>query len=274
MNKILITNIQRFSLHDGPGIRTTVFLKGCSLRCPWCSNPENMLPEQQAYINDGISGIYGRFYTTEELVKECLKDKVFYKGDMDDPKCWNISSADDLEYLPGGVTFSGGECLLQIDSLIPVILALHEQGVHVAAESCLYVPETSLKAAINHIDLFYVDVKILDPNRCKDVEHGQLEMYLDRLELLFKSGSPIVLRIPVIGSYTDTYENRKAVHDLLTEYKKNILKVELIKEHKLGESKYKSLNMKMDYHGVEDSLMELYRKELNDVQLPIEICSI
>ena len=74
---ILLTNIQRFSLHDGPGIRTTVFLKGCSLRCPWCSNPENLKPHPEKYMKDGIDGIYGKYYSASELVKECLKDKNF-----------------------------------------------------------------------------------------------------------------------------------------------------------------------------------------------------
>lgn len=70
MKKILLTNIQRFSLYDGPGIRTTIFLKGCSLRCPWCSNPENLISVPQNYIKDGISGIYGKYYSQDELVSE------------------------------------------------------------------------------------------------------------------------------------------------------------------------------------------------------------
>ena len=78
--KIYVTNVQRFSLHDGPGIRTTVFLKGCSLRCPWCSNPENLIYEPQKYIKDGIYGIYGRQYEIEELYSEIVKDINFYDG--------------------------------------------------------------------------------------------------------------------------------------------------------------------------------------------------
>lgn len=85
MANILLTNIQRFSLHDGPGIRTTVFLKGCSLRCPWCSNPEK-------YVNNGLSGVYGREYNTDELYIEVVKDLAFYDGD------W---SSLELEEMPG-----------------------------------------------------------------------------------------------------------------------------------------------------------------------------
>ena len=81
-SKVMITNIQRFSLHDGPGIRTTVFLKGCSLRCPWCCNPENIKPDTQKYIKDDIEKFYGTEMTLKELYDEIIKDKDFYAGNI------------------------------------------------------------------------------------------------------------------------------------------------------------------------------------------------
>lgn len=280
MNNILLTNIQRFSLHDGPGIRTTVFLKGCSLRCPWCSNPENLLPTPQDYIKDGLPGTYGKSYSPGDLIKECLKDLAFYEGKLPTPDLWNITDADSIELLPGGITFSGGEALLQMEALVPVINALHEKQVHVAVETCLFVPAQLLNLALEHIDFFYVDMKILSPDRCKSVEHGNLELYLSNLDQLFTWRStdgkrkPVVIRVPVIGSYTDNVHNRRAVHDLISKYRESILKIELIKEHNLGESKYRSLNMTMDYHGVEDSLMEEYKAELSDLGILTEVCKI
>ena len=283
MNNILITNIQRFSLHDGPGIRTTVFLKGCSLRCPWCSNPENLLPVPQDYVKDGIQGIYGKYYGTESLVYECLKDKNFYYGKLNDPSLWNISSESDIEDLPGGITFSGGECILQMVSLVSVIQALHRENIHIAVETGLFVPARSIELALQYIDFFYVDVKILNEARCKSVEQGNLNLYLKNLSTLLSwtdknnNHKPIVIRIPVIGSYTDDPANRIAVHDLLSrslENGGNILKIELIKEHNLGASKYMSLNMTIDYHGVDDGLMEQYKDELSDIGIPTEICKI
>lgn len=279
-NSILLTNIQRFSLHDGPGIRTTVFLKGCSLRCPWCSNPENLLPQPQDYIKDGIPGTYGRYYSSDELVHECLKDKAFYEGKLNSPELWSISSASDIEKLPGGVTFSGGEALLQADALVPVCKALHEQSIHIAVETCLFIPSSNLNLAFEMVDFFYVDVKILDPVRCSSVEHGNLELYLSNLHTLLtwtdEKGhhKPVVIRIPVIGSYTDDHTNCKLVHDLLEKHINSILKIELIKEHNLGESKYKSLGMQLDYHGVEEELMEIYKQELSDLGIVTEICKI
>ena len=279
-NRILLTNIQRFSLHDGPGIRTTVFLKGCSLRCPWCSNPENLIPMPQPYVKDGIKGCYGKYYNTEELIKECLKDKAFYIGKLDDPMQWEISNPEDIDLLPGGVTFSGGEALLQIDALIPVIIGLHNSGVHITVETCLFIPVKNLQAALELVDLFYVDIKILDAERCKALEKGNLECYLSNLDTLFawrdKQGKnkPVIIRIPVIGSYTDTPDNRNAVKMLLAKFKNSILKIELVKEHNLGESKYRSLGMQPDYHGVEDGLIELYKVELETLGILTEICGV
>lgn len=280
MNKILLTNIQRFSLHDGPGIRTTVFLKGCSLRCPWCSNPENLEPTPQPYVKDGRRGVYGEYYEPETLIKECLRDKAFYQGRIDDPAFWSINSAAELDELPGGITFSGGEALLQIGSLIPVITALHKENIHIAVETCLFVQAYNLELALECIDLFYADVKILNPYYCKTVEHGDINLFLENLNRLMtwkdKRGrkKPIVVRIPVIGSYTDNKENRAAVKLLLRKYQESILKIELIKEHNLADSKYRSLNLEMTYNGVSDELMEQYKNELEELGTLTEICKV
>lgn len=273
-NQILLTNIQRFSLHDGPGIRTTVFLKGCSLRCPWCSNPENLLSFPQSYCSNGVEGVYGRYYTCEELIRECLKDKVFYEGDLAHPDMWNVKEAFLLKRLPGGVTFSGGECLLQMDPLYQVCEALHKEEVHIAAETCLFCPESDLELAIRFVDLFYVDMKILNAEGCREVEKGDLQQYLNNLDLLMKSGRAVVIRVPVIGGFTDTPENRDSVKKLIEKYRKNILKIELIKEHNLGESKYRSLNLQSSYRGVTDEQMKEYLEELSDLEILTEICKI
>lgn len=276
---ILLTNIQRFSLHDGPGIRTTVFLKGCSLRCPWCSNPENLRYQLEPYKKDGIEGTYGRWYSADELVHECLKDRGYYDGKL---PCdlWRISSADQIEKLPGGVTFSGGEALLQVEALVPVCSSLHDAGVHIAVETALFVPEHHLQLALENIDFFYVDIKILNQTRCKEVEGGNLDLYLNNLDTLLTwkdaegKGLPVVIRVPVIGGYTSSPENRKAVKSLIEKYQDRILKVELIKEHNLGESKYRSLNMEMHYTGVDDELMERYKAELDELGIEVEVCRI
>ena len=282
MEKILVSNIQRFSLHDGPGIRTTVFLKGCSLRCPWCSNPENLSASPQPYIKGGVEGVYGRNYDAEELVKECLRDQAFYEGKIgrDD---WNIDKAEDIDKLPGGVTFSGGEALLQIDSLIPVCEQLHAADVHIAIETALFVPERNVRLALDNIDFFYVDMKMLDSEQCREVEKGDLDLYMANLDMLLswrnedgraRRGKPTVIRVPAIGKYTDAPGNRRAVKELIRKYLDCVLKIELIQEHNLGESKYRSLNMQMHYQGVDDELMETYKAELDQLEIAVEICRI
>ncbi len=264
--KVIVTNIQCFSLHDGPGIRTTVFLKGCSLRCPWCSNPENLTAEPQEYIKDGVSGVYGKYYSCDELYSEVIKDKAFY-GNYNSEAKFNLKNAH------GGVTFSGGEALLQADKLEPLLKRLRTEGIHMAVETCLFVPEKLLDIAIQYIDLFYVDIKILDPLRCKKQLGGNIEQYFRNLNTLFKSKVPVVFRIPVIGGWTDDQENREMVLDLLTRYQP--LKVEFIKEHNLGVSKYQSLDMEIpDYRGVSDGLMLEYADIVARTGIDVEICKI
>lgn len=230
--------------------------------------------EPQPFIKDGIEGTYGRYYSPDELIKECLKDRGYYEGKLSDPSLWKIRSAKDIEKLPGGVTFSGGEALLQMERLVLVVEELHRNDVNIAVETALFVNPQMIELAIQHIDFFYVDMKILDKNRCKEVEKGDLGLYISNLDMVLNSNSPVVIRVPVIGGYTDNLENRKAVKELIGKYKDSILKVELIKEHNLGASKYKSLGMELSYKGVEEELMERYKAELDELGIAVEICKI
>lgn len=255
-----------------------MFLKGCSLLCPWCCNPENIQSSPQSFTKDGVEGEYGKWFTAEELVREVVKDRTFYEGKLDS-SLWSITTASDIELLPGGVTFSGGECLLQMPQLVPVCEKLRAEDIHMAVETSLFVPRDHLQLAINYIDFFYVDMKILDSELCSATLHGNLNLYLRNLDELLnwtdgRKRKPVVIRIPVIGNYTETDENRKSVRKLLRQYRDKIIKIELIKEHNLGELKYKSLNMKADYHGVSDELMKRYKTELEDLDIPVEVCMI
>lgn len=284
LHEILITKIQRFSLHDGPGIRTTVFVKGCSLRCPWCSNPENLSGNLQKFIKDGREGIYGSYYTTDDLYMEVMKDKLFYTGEI---KEFYIKKVEYINNLPGGVSFSGGECLLQIDKLVSLFKRLKSENVHITVETCLFIPKKNLLQAIEYIDFFYVDVKILDEEKCQTCLCGNIELYLSNLDILLHSEKPVVIRVPVIGEYTDDDKNRRRVADLIAKYvadaRANLLKVEIIKEHNLGTSKYQSLALcnegyeVPEYKGVSDELMERYKQEIDEKifgKIPVEICRI
>ena len=141
--KVRVSNIQRFSLHDGPGIRTTIFFKGCNLKCPWCANPENIDFMPTPYINDNTKeeGIFGYEVEALELYEEIIKDKEFYKLNN------------------GGVTFSGGEPMLQMRQLEPLLQKLKEEKINMCIETALQVPKELVEIAQKYIDEFIIDTK-------------------------------------------------------------------------------------------------------------------
>lgn len=163
--KVKITDIQHFSLHDGEGIRTTVFLKGCNLKCPWCANPECISPK----IEKG----FGKCISLDELREEILKDKPFYETG-------------------GGVTFSGGEPLLQINALKPLLDTL---DINICFETALFVSENMVKIANDYADELIVDIKMLNPENCKNVLGGNVDQFLSNLN--FIDLNKTTFRIPV-----------------------------------------------------------------------------
>ncbi len=218
--KTLITNIQRMCMHDGPGIRTTVFFKGCSLHCPWCSNPENISAGRESYTVNGNTGMYGKFYTEEELYREIIKDiKFFGQG--------------------GGVTFSGGEPLLQLPFLQPLLSRLREKDINICVETALHVPTESLMSVLPYVDLFFVDMKILHGDMCKNVLGGEVATYLHNLDTLLDRGKQPIIRIPCNREYTLKEENFSLILDWLKTHPH--LSVEVFATHSLGKAKYESL---------------------------------
>lgn len=264
-DKALVTNIQRFSLHDGPGLRTTVFLKGCSIHCPWCANPENLLPHVEEYLKDGKKGIYGKYMTCDEIYREIIKDRVFYA---------QSDKSIELGIQRGGVTFSGGEPLLQFDVLEPLLVILKNENIHICVETCLFVPEDKLSIALKYVDLFYVDIKILDEKQCRKILGGNLKQYLSSLNCLFGAEKLVVFRIPIIGAFTDSEGNLEKIIRLIQFYSPQ--KVEIIKEHNLGNSKYASLNMiPLTLDKVTHEEMDRIKdKILNTTGVDVEICQI
>lgn len=263
--KALVTNIQRFSLHDGPGIRTTVFLKGCSLRCPWCANPENLLPYPEEYVKDDRKGIYGEYLSCDEIYQEIIKDKIFYE---------QPDESRELGAKRGGITFSGGEPLLQFDVLEPLLQRLKNENIHICVETSLFVSEGKLSTALKYVNLFYVDIKILDESRCKNVLGGNLKQYMSNLDILFSTDRSVVFRTPIIGGFTDDEENLANLCNLVSKYRP--VKIELIKEHNLGKNKYISLGKEpLELNSVSDEEMESIKLALsNAVPIPIEICKV
>ena len=237
--KVRVTDIQHFSLHDGPGIRTTVFLKGCSLRCPWCANPE--------CISHDIQGEFGYDISLEDLEKEILKDEPYYKTG-------------------GGVTFSGGEPLLQIRILEPLLKSLKLKNIDICFETALFVKSEYLNIAIDYANEFIVDIKMLNPKNTKNILKGDINQYLNNLKLLDLNKT--TFRIPVT-EFSLSDEN--LIFELIGNFKAK--KLEIFKLHNLAKRKYEILDKDFYYKEVSDAQLNAFKDKFNQI-IPSEIIEI
>lgn len=265
-----VFRIKRFSIHDGPGIRTTVFLKGCAMRCAWCHSPEGLKDDLEIWhdktsciacgrcvesctngaltlVKDdhnvkidrklckvkgdcvsncpaGAMQFTAKEMTTEEVVAEIEKDRIFY------------------ETSDGGVTLSGGEPLFQPDFSASIFKECRKRGIHTAVETCLFGPSCVLDKFIEDIDLFIVDLKILDQEKHFKFTGHENKLILDNFKILALTGKEMRVRIPLVKNITDNPENINAitgfVHSVNTE-----IPIEKIKYNPLARNNYERLGM-------------------------------
>lgn len=229
----LVFDIKRFALHDGPGIRTTVFLKGCSLRCRWCQNPESIRTFSETLKVKSIStsynkhceeeAVFGKQYSVEELIEELVKDKVFYDESS------------------GGITFSGGEPLIQYKFLSECLKVCKLLGLQTAIDTSGYAPFEAFENIYDHTDIFLYDVKIFnddDHSKFTDVSN---KLILNNLKKLTNLGDKVVIRIPLIPDITDTQKNLSDIAAFISKLK-NVRQIDLLPYNKVSESKYKRFN--------------------------------
>lgn len=275
--KAVIFDIQRSSFADGPGIRTTVFFKGCNLKCAWCHNPESQDPGTQMMIyKDKCIGcgkcsdvcpnnftactfcgkcvlicpqsarkICGKEYSADEILSEVIKDKTFY------------------ETSEGGVTFSGGECMLQTAFLAEILRKCKENGIHTAVDTAGYVDFTKFEKILPYTDLFLYDIKCFDGAKHREYTGVDNPLILDNLKKLLNLNANIWIRIPVISSVNDTVEDMQKIKTFLDRNGKP-LKIELLPYHAMGENKYSALGLepkKFTVPGKEniDELKQVFR---------------
>jgi len=189
--------IREFTLHDGPGIRTTVFLKGCPLRCAWCHNPEGQSFAVETLVRrDGTKVPCGEDWTPADLAAELLKN------------------ADIMAQSGGGVTFSGGEPLAQADFLSALIPLLKERGVALAIETSGCVAPKTYRSVVSRMDFVYQDLKHHDPRAFAKWTGGDLGVVRENIAWLKSSGVRHVLRVPVIPGVNDSPSDRRALQAL------------------------------------------------------------
>lgn len=265
---VALFNIQKYSVHDGPGIRTTVFLKGCPLQCQWCHNPEGIDPKPVLLFNgkkciqcgacvsqcpegalDRTAGevtvaqdkctrcglcheacptealqLSGGYTSTEAVMEEVLKDRVFY------------------EESGGGVTFSGGEPMLQAEALKELLIQAKKNGIHTAVDTSGFAPWEAFEAVRSHVDLFLYDVK----HMCNDAHEKYTGVansgILSNLERLSRAGARIWVRIPVIPGVNDDESHAQQLGRMLSSL--NIQQVHLLPYHNYAGSKYHQLGMR------------------------------
>lgn len=275
-----IFNIQKFSTHDGDGVRTTIFFKGCPLRCMWCHNPESQHYYKElifhqhkctacgrcvAKCKQGANSIVdgkivfdrskctacgvctdwcitearelaGKEYTVDALVKEAMKDKIFY------------------EQSGGGVTLSGGEVMASqhMDYVEEVCRKLHENGVSVFIDTSGYTDYKNLKRILPYVDVFLYDIKVMDPKDHKKFIGVDNSLILENLKKLSDEGAGLYIRLPIIQQVNATDEHIESVIHFLKENNIHARQVNLLPYHDIGKGKYASLDM--EYHDDEMSV--------------------
>ncbi len=290
MKSGMVFDIQNLSFHDGPGLRTTVFLKGCPLRCPWCSNPESqsphhqlmLYPERCVYCGEcikvcptgaastgkgcincgkcvdtclhGARKMAGREMTSEEVIKEVLKDKVFYKDS-------------------GGVTLSGGEALMQPEFVLEILQGCKEEGIHTVLDSSVFCDPEIFKKIIPYVDLVYADMKCIKPELHEKMMAVKNDWILENIKYMDQNGYAFNIRMPIVPGYNDSDE----IIDTTIEFLKNLksdFKTWLLPFHAYGKSKYPRIGMEWpmgDMKNMDRSEAEPIADKFRAAHLDVEI---
>lgn len=224
----ILFDIKRFAVHDGPGIRTTVFFKGCPLHCVWCHNPESINPAiiqvPKTYTIDGHTfteqETVGWKATVADVMTELNKEAVF------------------MATSGGGVTFSGGEPLQQPEFLMALLEACQQAGFHTAVDTCGLATWSVLEAVAAHTDLFLYDLKCMDPDNHKRFTGTSNTLILDNLRRLSAMGAPLRIRIPLIPNMTYTETNLTEILALLATLPQKPQGIDLLPYHNTAIHKY------------------------------------
>ena len=218
-----IFDIQRFSIHDGPGIRTIVFLKGCVLRCRWCCNPESQEFQIQTMMVQGKPKTIGEDTTVEKVMEIVEKDRAYYRRSG------------------GGLTLSGGESLCQPEFARDLLRAAQEVGINTAMESMGCAPFETIETILPYLDHYLMDIKHMNPQKHKEFTGRSNELMVENAKKIADSGlTNLVIRVPVIPGFNDRVDEIEAIARYAASLN-GVKKMHLLPYHRLGQDKYEGL---------------------------------
>ncbi|MBI9084694.1 MAG: glycyl-radical enzyme activating protein [Desulfobacterales bacterium] len=255
----VIFRIKKYALHDGPGIRTTVFLKGCPLRCRWCHNPEGIAPEPQSMTPTGQANtrdaIIGNHVTAGQVMAEIRKDVIFY------------------DESGGGATFSGGEPLMQPAFLTALLDLCRAEAIHTTVDTSGFASPETMAAVAPKTDLILFDLKLMDETAHRHHTGVSNDRILKNLAIVTASGTPVRIRIPLIPGITDSRENLEGIADRIRSVGA-VNHVDLLPFHPAADAKYQRLGMANPMAGIEapaadvvDDVKAIFRARGFDVKI-------
>jgi pyruvate formate lyase activating enzyme len=227
-----IFNIQRFSIHDGPGIRTIVFFKGCFMRCAWCCNPESQEFGIQTMLENGKEKIVGTDVTVEDIMPEIMADLTYYRRSG------------------GGVTLSGGEILAQHEFARDLLKACKDRGLNTAVESTANAPFEKIAEILPYLDLYLMDIKHMDSAKHKEYTGSGNEQILANARKIAESDTKLIIRTPVIPTFNDTPEEIRAIAKFAATLP-GVEEHHLLPYHRLGQDKYTGLGRSYALDGIQ-----------------------
>lgn len=249
--KGIVFSIEEFAINDGPGIRTTVFLKGCPLRCEWCHNPEGLSPLPQLMRKRETTEMCGQEMESEELARRLLRDEQIFRLNK------------------GGVTFTGGEPLMQSGFLCEVLQQIRPH-IHCAIETSGYARKDVFREVLGNLDFVLFDCKHTDDTLHRKYTRVSNRPILQNLQILMESGKEFVLRVPLIPNVNDTRENMVTLRNIITGAS-NLKRIELLRYNKIAGAKYSQVGMEYRPSFDTEALPQCHADILKDAGIDVMV---
>ena len=242
-----IFNIQRFSIHDGPGVRTIIFFKGCPLRCKWCCNPEGQSYKKENMVTAGVSKLVGKDVTVGEVFEEIQRDRVYYRRSGH-----------------GGITLSGGECLAQPEFAEALLREAKQRGISTAIETTGYASMDIIRRLLPHVDTVLMDIKHMNSPKHKEFTSRENQLILENAAHIAREANQMIVRTPVIPTFNDTEQE---IGDIASyAYNIGVREMHLLPYHRRGSDKYAGLGRNYEMSHISPPDKQTMQKLVNVVE--------